>query len=253
MGIVTTGLRTQGGNFIAGITPSASVALGYVTSSLKIYLDASNPSSYPGVGTTWTDTVGGYQFKLTGSTAPTYTASYGGNIVFNGTNQYAYSLTTQSFAAPSFSVEAWHYYTGVVSGNGAAIVAQQYDTSINYVLGTPDPNINTAPSMSVGYYNSATGWYSSTQYKLTTGSWYQIVGTYDTSNLKLYVNGVNVATTPSNGVAVNSSTPINLMKRWDLASVWGGSLGIIRIYNAALTQAQVTQNYNANKARYNLV
>jgi hypothetical protein len=31
-----------------------------------------------------------------------------------------------------------------------------------------------------------------------------------------------------------------------------GSIGIVRIYNTALTSAQVLQNYNANKSRYGL-
>lgn len=251
MGIIATGLITQGGSFTAGTAPTA---LQYVTANLQLYLDASNPSSYPGSGTTWTDTVGGYQFSLVGS--PTFTGSFGGNIVFNGTSQYAFSTTTQSFAAPTFSVEVWHYFTGVTSGAGPAIISQQYGVGngINYMLGNPATNAFNSPSMSINYWTPASGWASSAAVKPgPTGAWYQIVGTYDNSNLKLYFNGVNVITTPKSGVAVNGGTPINLMKRWDLGDYWGGSLGIVRIYNAALTQAQVTQNYNANKARYNLI
>ena len=43
---------------------------------LLLSLDAGNPASYPGSGSTWTDTTGGKTFALTGS--PAYSSDNGG-------------------------------------------------------------------------------------------------------------------------------------------------------------------------------
>ena len=57
-----------------------------VTDGLVLALDAGNTKSYPGSGTTWTDTVGGNTGTLTNG--PTYSSGDGGSIVFDGSNDY---------------------------------------------------------------------------------------------------------------------------------------------------------------------
>ena len=59
-----------------------------------------------------------------------------------------------------------------------------------------------------------------------------------------------MATTIGPGITVGAG--IRLMNRWDSADYWGGRLGIVRIYDAALTAVQVTQNYNADRSRFGL-
>ena len=55
--------------FGSGITIGAGVAVtpapaSIVTTGLVLSLDAGNPASYPGSGTTWTDTIGSMPFTL---------------------------------------------------------------------------------------------------------------------------------------------------------------------------------------------
>jgi hypothetical protein len=42
------------------------------------------------------------------------------------------------------------------------------------------------------------------------------------------------------------------MERWDNAELWGGSLGIVKIWDGALNQAGVTTEWNANRTRFGL-
>jgi len=86
-----------------------------------------------------------------------------------------------------------------------------------------------------------------------TDEWYHFVGVYDGSNsLKLYVNSqlVNTQTSivPSSvSATVGNNMTIGYLNNTNYAN---GDIGKINIYNKALTQAEITQNYEATKSRY---
>ena len=105
-----------------------------------------------------------------------------------------------------------------------------------------------ASELRISYFNGA--WNNSASYSLTAGNWYHIVGTYDGANLRLYINGVNEVTTANTGTPAANSSGIRLMARWDSNQYWGGNLSTVKIYDRALSQAEVLQNYHATKKRY---
>jgi hypothetical protein len=87
-------------------------------SSLVLHLDATNPNSYPGSGTTWYDlTTNGNNLTLTG--APTYDATTGSFNFPNNTGKYASntSLSNTDIKTGSYSVEVWQRYTGPDDNN----------------------------------------------------------------------------------------------------------------------------------------
>ena len=53
-----------------------------VTNGLVLCLDAANPSSYPGTGTTWNDLIGNTNSTLVNG--PTYSSSNAGTITISG-------------------------------------------------------------------------------------------------------------------------------------------------------------------------
>ena len=87
---------------LANNVQQASAAPGIVTLSLQLYLNAADPASYPGTGTTWTDlSPNAYSTTLVG--APTFNSTY-----FNFPNTTArYVDTNQSLAYEEFSVGLW--------------------------------------------------------------------------------------------------------------------------------------------------
>jgi len=232
-----------------------------ITSNLMLYLDAAN---YTGSGP-WTDMINNISFTLTNG--PTYSSINGGYFSFvAASSQYAQS-TKSLPSMPNFTVEVWHYFTNVNVGTYPTLVTEVYRSTLNNSLNYVIPGIGGAGSTitSNGSQVACTSFISpnwqppnASGYTLpSSGNWYQIVGTYDGANFKTYVNTTLRVTNAYSGIAPNSGGQgINLMKRWDVESIgnayWGGRLAIVRMYNTALTQAQITLNYNANKARFGL-
>jgi hypothetical protein len=145
-------------------------------------------------------------------------------------------------------VEAWHYFTGTTGSNPCLVTETFVGGDLNYTLGYP----TGAPNFQAGFFDNG-GWQTTpTGYELTPGAWYQIVGTYDGTTIKLYVNNALINQTAYTGTPASNGAGIRLMSRWDDAEFWGGRLSIVRIYDTALDLASVTQNYDAERARFGL-
>lgn len=234
------------------INPGVSIvapALTIDTSGLQLYLDAGNPLSYPGSGDAWTDTIGSKVFTLING--PTYSSNNGGYIQFitnPGTSQYAYCGTPLPTLS-NWSIEVWLYHEGTL-GDGACIFTERYGGgTINLTLGSPLIRNTLTPSWFDGYFRQVT------PYSPATGAWYHIVGTYDGTNLTLYVNGNQVRSDNVGGPAPPAGTHgFNLMARWDneVSDAWGGKLSIVRVYNRDIGQIGVTRNFNVEHTRFGL-
>lgn len=217
--------------------------------SAVLSLDAGNPASYPGSGSTWTDTIGSIPFTLVNS--PAYNSSNGGYLQFNpGSGQYGYS-TTKLGTLATWSIEAWHYYDGTNSSSGPNIF-----TEFSYAGGTINLGLgsNSADTdLQVWWYGG--GFHTTNSgYSLTPGAWYQIVGTFDGDALKLYVNNalVQTKTGEAPGGAANPAIGYGLMTRWDPGGLWGGRLAILNLYANDIGSNGVTATWNVHKARFGL-
>jgi hypothetical protein len=208
-------------------------------------LDAGNPLSYPGSGTTWIDLISGKTFSLINN--PTYNSGNGGKLLFNAASgQYA-NCSTSLPSLDTWSVGVWHYYTGQNLGSGMCLVTETYPgntSNINYSLGDNTDGGN----LSIGFFNG--GWQTSGSYSLTANTWYYIVGTYDGSSIRLYVNGSLVKASAYDGISTSSQGGIRLMRRWDNADYWDGYLSTVNIYDKALTNPQVISLWNQTKTRF---
>jgi hypothetical protein len=218
-----------------------------VSDGLRLYLDASDLSGTP---TTWTDRIGSMVFTLENS--PAYNSDYGGYLQFTqGNNNYArsdHNLPTLD----NWSIEVWHYYDGNNAIGLPCLFSEFYGGGdINLTLGAV-----TAPPdhLQMGFYSTSNGGWQATasDYALTPGAWYHIVGTYDGTNLKLYVNGTLVRTAAGSGSHTAGSGGYVLMNRWDGDNYWSGKLSVVRVYDKGLTQSDVTNNYSAENTRFGL-
>ena len=235
-----------------GITIDIDYSL--YTTGLLLHLDAGDPSSYPGSGSTWTDLVGSKAFTLHGS--PTYSSSNGGYLNFApASSQWANSSTSLS-STSTWTVEAWHYYNGTNNGTngglGACIVTEYFTGTPNVINFSLGNNLGgTSTDIQAGFFNGS--WRNTASgYSLTANAWYHLVGTYDGSTIKFYVNRNLQSSTNYVGTPTSGGHGIRLMRRWDDGDYWGGRLSVVRIYDNALTQNQVTGNYNAQRVRFGL-
>jgi hypothetical protein len=227
--------------------PDASTGLttnGYWNSystltSPVLSLDAAD---YSGSGP-WIDSIGGKSFTLTNS--PTWSSSNGGYFNFvSSSSQYAICNTSLP-SMSTWTVGVWHYYTGTETGSAPCIVTETFiGGGINYSLGKNNGGFSS------GFFNG--GWRTTDGYSLTPNNWYYIVGTYDGSTIKLYVNNTLVDSTNYTGTPTTSGAGIRLMERWDLSDYWGGRLAIVDIFDTALDQTEITTIWNSTKTRFGL-
>ena len=223
-----------------------------VTADLMLHVDAGNPASYPGSGSTWYDlTTSGLNVTLYNS--PTYSSANGGYIAFTpSSSQYGGTSGTYNSgtALTRWTTEAWHYYTNTFVGNLSAIICSTFGGNVNFALGSPVGGA-AGKNLAAAYY-AGTWYYTSSSYTLPSVGWYHIVGTYDGTNLKLYVNNVLTQTQASAVTPGFGGGAIHLMRRWDVGDYWGGYLAIARIYKRALSADEVNTNYQLSKARFGL-
>jgi len=213
-----------------------------VRTNLQLYLNAADPASYPGSGTTWTDlSPNAYSTTLVGS--PAFNTTH---FTFDGTTEYV--DTNQSLAAESFSVGAWFRSSAtgirmILSKEVAAGNPWNYRMWLNSgtLIGDMSQVTTQSNLQHAGGYNN--------------GQWYLAMFTRDDSNWYLYVNGSQVATRadPYTGSVTNAQ------ELWIGRSAFGGGnyqytgdIGQVFIYNAVLTSTQILQNYNATKSTYGL-
>jgi hypothetical protein len=91
-------------------------------------------------------------------------------------------------------------------------------------------------------------------------TWKQLVAVFDFvgKTLTVYKDGVSGGSTSLNGIGqVSNTSPVGIAGRvaystGGLQVPFKGTVGIIRMYNKALSSTEILQNFNANKSRYGL-
>ena len=79
---------------------------------------------------------------------------------------------------------------------------------------------------------------------LPLNTWSHIAGTYDGARLQLYVNGTQVASQPHTGSISTSTGPLTIGGDALYGQYFAGRIDEVRVYNTALTQAQIQADMN---------
>jgi hypothetical protein len=221
----------------------------FISAGLVFHLDAGNASSYSGSGSTWND-LAGSGLTTTLFNSPTFSSANGGYLSFvPSSSQYAQTSASLS-GLPTWTIEVWHYYNGITTDGAPCILTDIYGAdgvNINFFLGSLN---TTAPGLQVGFYKD--NFFITTGETLSANGWYHLVGTYDGSNVKLYVNNVLTQTQAQNETPTSGGVGIRFMRTWNFQNYWGGGLAVVRIYNGAKGASDVSTNYNGSKARFGL-
>jgi len=214
------GLWSQSVSTIVSVSTSQPL---YVTNGLILDLE---PNLY--TGTQWTDkTLNMYNGTIKNFTNPTWGIVGGINgLRFTNSSNY---LEFPAITANVKTIEYWIYLNTLAT----SVCTQVYqDPTIYHLLSI----YNAYPLATL--WADRTQSYSSVSPQLKV--WQHVV--VDTVNKKLYLNGKNVTTPMS-----ISWTPDNFSPRFGQGysgyTSFDGYLGSIRIYNRALTQAEITTNY----------
>lgn len=209
-----------------------------ITDGLFLCLDAANPNSYVSGSTMWTDlSRGGNNATLING--PTYDSANDGSIVFDGIDDYG--TVTQLNTNTNFTFEVFLKGTSIATD-------QMY-------IGTSDAAVycrilNSRPYLSIRAAGTLIQRTFQPLIILQNNQIYHIVSMYDGIQMKIYVNGVLYSGSILNENMIAWS--INRIGRWrdsDFRS-FKGNLFLLRVYNRALSETEVLQNYNAMKGRY---
>jgi len=230
------------------------MALGHspqiVTNGLVLCLDAANTKSYPGSGTTWTDLSGlGNTGTLTNG--PTYNSSNLGSIVFDGVDDYVQIPARSSNILTTLSMECWFKANGTPLNGFHVLFQKEGGFSGGSVYGLRSLPNSTFYAMICHDSLSENQKFLYSTTTLTNGIWYHIASTLDGSyNWRIYVNGVLENSSVLTAFPFQNSSAINIGT--GDSRYTNGNISNLKIYNKALTAAEVSQNFNALRGRFGI-
>ena len=221
-----------------------------VTNGLVLALDAGNTQSYPGSGTAWTD-LSENRNAVTLANGPTFSSTDRGNIAFDGTDDYA------DFFAPNLgtttTVEMWCKI-------GAGYSNKMFFGWLRYDVWCSGGNIgfNTAASDLIGISSAtvtALGLANNWKHYI-----FEMRSDVSYTNNKIYINTSSQTLTQLLGAENTGNRTFNsgngriAIWRNDLNTnfIMPMNLASFRVYNRALTQAEIQQNFNALRGRFGI-
>lgn len=218
------------------------------------------PSTYSGSGTTWTNTQNATVATLYNS--PAFDSATG--FTFNGSTQYAgipdVAGVTDFSYGQSYTVEVWIKIAAVQNDTATADndIVEKWNTGNEGAYPYVIRWIRGSGNILIACYNGSSN--PNVTIPVSTGVWTQIVGVFDGSAQTLYAykNGAFVSSIGIGiGGTINNSSILNLARRGAPGGASGnnyftGSIGILRIYNAALLASQISQNYEADRGGFGI-
>ena len=224
-----------------------------ITNGLVLYLDAQKKESYPGTGKVWYDlspsglnltgvkdtgissvdgvnSLGGAWTSGTTSILNTDTHSIFFNIKFNSTVSRQQGTSGNWEKIFGYTPSGTDRSPGIWRWPSNRAIHWKYDPG-----NTGSEYFNASgPSASLG-----------TEYALNT--WYYVGVVKNGGTMYYYVNGVNVGNAVSANPKVSGTSPIYIFPDYTFSS---SNIDNIQIYNRAITDAEVSSNYEASKNRF---
>jgi fibronectin type 3 domain-containing protein len=186
-----------------------------------------------GSGTTVTDLSGNGNNGTVSNATWSSSGMYGKALQFNGTNSTVTIPNSSSLQLSSgLTLEAW-VNPSTVNNNWRDVI---YKANDNFYLEATSTNSSRPDGGLIGSGTYADA-YGSTA--LLTNTWSYLAETYDGSAVRLYVNGTLVATTAHSGAISTSTNPLQIGGDSLYGQYFAGLIDEVRIYNSALTAAQI--------------
>jgi hypothetical protein len=213
------------------------------TTGLTLMVDAGLRPSYPTTGNTWYDLSAGFTgTNPTLQNGATFSSLAGGCIVFDGINDYCSTSLSKTFT--SMTIQVWFYGDARHQTRYCGLVGQRFGGGVTSLF------LNGNSSGWIGYnWNDmplAYEWYPG--FIPNYWGWHFVSLSVSPTVATIFYNGSTSSNSISHAPTVISQLDIgreNKDDRW-----LNGAISSVYIYDRALSNAEVLENYNATLGRY---
>ena len=216
-----------------------------VHQGLILNIDIDNPYSYSGAGTTVYDTsVTALSWTATNTTYNSSPIKY---LSYNGSNSSLVSSTSSAYDSQTITMECWCYPNSL---NQLGFLFEKGAVNTQYSMFFENANFQFR---TFGLSNQDVT-ITSASY-MTVSRWNHIVCTYASGTKITYVNGVQAGGLSGITGTLNTGGTNQYIGKYGNAGdnyPFNGRIAESRVYNIALSAAQVLQNYNATRTKYGL-
>ena len=212
---------------------------GLVTTGLLVYLDAGNPKSYPGSGTSLFDLSGNAR-TATVNGSPTFTGYY-----FTTTADTTYISLPSAGLSPgvgNFTYSIWVWFNSVDSLD-TLIENGSWTDSLLLRLET-----NIVTVYAEGSLRGSFSWTPS------INTWYNVVFTRESSTTSMFVNGVLTGTpfTMTTDINIGVANVFLMRSQHSTAQFINGRFSAFSVYSSALTPGEILSNFSALRGRFGI-
>jgi Concanavalin A-like lectin/glucanases superfamily/Chitobiase/beta-hexosaminidase C-terminal domain/Family of unknown function (DUF6298)/Putative collagen-binding domain of a collagenase len=225
--------------FKSGMTPSPQVSA-WFTKETSPVITPGLVAAFgfnEGTGTTVTDVSGNNNNGTISGATWTTQGRYGAALGFDGANDWITINDAPSLdLTTGLTLEAWVFPAATQTGWRTVVQKEQPNGTTYYLHANSEMNA-PATGVFVGNEQQLSG-----SSPLPENTWTHLAATYDGSQMRLYVNGVQVAARSQSGVVATSTGALRIGGN----SVWGeyfiGWIDEVRIYNRSLSLAEIQQD-----------
>ena len=220
-----------------------------VEDGLVFAVDAGSERSYPGSGTTGTDLISSESITLNNGVG--FSTDKGGTWTFDGSDDYIQTSFGQNIVSTGFSVNFWFN----VTGNATCFFMQMFVTADADTVFRIERN--SAGSNSIEFGHSVNGGSISLNELVSTNfpndEWQSCTIAYNGSTKYIYRNGVLDNSVSSSTMQFYTGAILRIAARQDSSLLpINGKMPSVKVYNRALSAAEMLQNFNAQKSRFGL-
>jgi hypothetical protein len=244
---------------------------GIVTNGLVLNLDAGFTPSYSRSGTTWYDLSGNVN-NCTLVNGPTYDTSQGGGIKFDATDDYATIPDSNSLDLTELTISLWFNRGDILTLAGGDqqnfflkgntdIPSAAGGDQVNYAVTLFGPTGGGRYITRAGALGGGDVRIEPPSQVLFANQWYNLVFTHVSTNAPIpYLNGVKqtnwTVSGASNSIKANTwpatiSGDVNrsTFNNNNVAN-FNGIMSIVQLYNRALSETEVLNNFNVLSSRF---
>jgi len=215
-----------------------------ITDGLVLCLDAGNPKSYPGSGTTWTDLSGN------GNNATLSNVSYSSSnrtLVFNGSTSTAF---VSNFTPPrsAHTIMIWAKSSIALENNNSSTVRKtMYKNGSQWNPGLWMTGTRIRPHIPPEYRDKYITYRTFTD-------WFSVGQVWDGNDVYTILDSsVTLDNLASSSYVQSNVDGISIgYESGTTAYTWNGEISLFHIYNRVLTAQEIQQNFNATKSRFGL-